>query len=170
MPSESMSIELPKNFDAECRVVDYIVSKEIGDVDLYKLKISRLTVGIARVSSLNSLVKSIIEVTPTTKYSYYDQFRYVVNDEYKDAQIKGTSITLNDLVYNPSPTEHRLFVKRGVCRYVDSRSAKIYYRYLNGIEEQKPNHESWNFDDTQYLNGLCMYLGPCFTLDTTDQI
>lgn len=170
MSSEFVSIELPKNFDAECRVVDYIVSKEIGDVDLYKLKISRLTVGIARVSSLNSLVKSIIEVTPTTKYSYYDQFRYVVNDEYKNAQIKGTSITLNDLVYNPSPTEHRLFVKRGVCRYVDSRSAKIYYRSLNGIEEQKPNHESWNFDDTQYLNGLCMYLGPCFTLDTTDQI
>ena len=168
MPSESMSIELPTNFDAECRLVDHIVSKEIGDVDLYKLKISRLTVNIARDSSLSSLAKSIIETTPTTKYAYYDYFSYVVNEDYKDARIKGTSITLNDLVYNPSPTEHRLFVKRGLCRYVDEQHAKIYYRYLNGIEEQEKNHKSWNFEATQYLNGLCMYVGPCFTLETLD--
>lgn len=165
-----MSIKLPARFDAECHSEDTILEKNIGDVDLYKLKISRLTVNIARTSSLKSLAKSIIEVTPTAKYASYNYFKYVVNEEYKGAQIKGTSITLNDLVYNPSPTEHRLFVKRGLCRYVDSLQAKIYYRYLNGIEEQKPNHESWNFDDTKYLNGLCMYLGPCFTLDTSDQI
>jgi hypothetical protein len=79
--------------------------------------------------------------------------------DYKLARIRGSSITLNDLVYEPNKEGHRLFVRNNLYKYDPSLRSKIYYRFLN----EGSWHSSWNYNDTKYLNNLFLYTGPCYT-------
>jgi hypothetical protein len=81
--------------------------------------------------------------------------------DYKLARIRGSSITLNDLVYEPNKEGHRLFMRNNLHVYDSKYRGKLYYRFLNGGNDK--SHSSWNYNDTKYLNNLFLYTGPCYT-------
>jgi hypothetical protein len=55
-----------------------------------------------------------VHVEKTKYYSQISNGVYSVKDKYKKAQLQLTSMTLNDLVYEPNKDSHRLFVKNGL--------------------------------------------------------
>jgi hypothetical protein len=84
--------------------------------------------------------------------------------------LRGSSILINDLIYEPNPDGHRLFMKNNLCVYNPLYRGKIYYRYLQTIqngsgESDNTYHESWEYNKTKYLNNLFIFTGPCFTSD-----
>jgi hypothetical protein len=99
----------------------------------------------------------IVYVQPTT--DYYDTKPYNVKQNYVSQCIKGTSLTLNDLVYINNPNGHRLFVRNGCATYNGEVRNKIYYRIL----QDEGIHESWKYENTKHLNNLYLYDGPSFT-------
>ena len=78
-------------------------------------------------------------------------------DDYKPSCIRGSSITLNDLVYEPNLEGHRLFIKNNCFTYNNTYRSKIYYRDLSTDKAH-----SWTLDK-QYLNNIYMFTGPCYT-------
>lgn len=91
--------------------------------------------------------------------------KYTISDPYKSTQIRGTSLTLNDLEYVPNVDGHRLFVRNGCCSYDPDYRGQLYYRAWN---EGTPD-TSWIYDaggyDNKNLNKIFFYTGPCFTSD-----
>ena len=110
----------------------------------------------------------VVHVEKTKYYSQISNGVYSVKDKYKKAQLQLTSMTLNDLVYEPNKDSHRLFVKNGLYQYNITNRPKIYYRYRG--EEFKDDDnivpdkvlESWDYTGKADINCLCLYTGPCF--------
>lgn len=114
----------------------------------------------------------VISVAKTKKYSKIEGSKYLVNEpidyvdettkEKRNVRIKGTSLTLNDLYYDPESTNHWLFIKDlgELCRHIDSDLRDIiYYRSLT-------DKNSWKaIDEYQHKNHLYLFTGPCFTED-----
>ena len=117
----------------------------------------------------------VISVTKTKKYSKIESKTYFVNDPGKDCittsekeqrniRIKGTSLTLNDLYYDPDSPNHWLFIKDlgDLCRHnKDTIRNIIYYRSLS-------DKNSWKATDDEYQhkNHLYLFTGPCFTVNS----
>lgn len=116
----------------------------------------------------------VISVTKTKKYSKIEKKTYFVNEPGKDyitsdknieqrnIRIKGTSLTLNDLYYDPDSPNHWLFIKDlgDLCRHnKDTIRNIIYYRSLS-------DKNSWKATDDEYQhkNHLYLFTGPCFTV------
>lgn len=139
------------------------VSTETPSTELYYLQIKDITIKITQVSSLEKDPLSFIPTTRTENYWALKDHKYIINDDYKKARLLGSSITLNDLIYEPNPNGHRLFIRDGLCSYDNYLRGKLYYRLGNFKEAA----ESWDIkrdSSRKYQNVLFFYTGPCFTL------
>ena len=111
---------------------------------------------------------SIVNITPTTNYFNFNKNTYAINDSYASTTIRGTNVTINDLVYEPNPDGHRLYMRHNCFTYQNSPRAQLYYRTLTA--DTKPTHgvglinDSWKGDYSQY-NRLYINTGPCFIPD-----
>ena len=107
----------------------------------------------------------VIHVPRTVDYSTYSSGKYSVNSKYTNVTLKGTSITINDLIYEPNVEGHRLFLRNGLYNSNQTVRNKIYYRDVN-IPEGKTYPEkvqdSWLYEGNEYKNGLYLFTGPCF--------
>ena len=95
-----------------------------------------------------------------------------IDTDTEPVHIKGTSLTLNDLAYDPTK-EHRLCVKNNVAKYVDHFRPQLFYgdtsieRIDKGGSGKKyweswgDNNNSWDMDNVT-KNRLCLFTGPCF--------
>lgn len=126
---------------------------------LFDFKIKKINFTVTQTSKLETSEESFIKTTRTSKYATTDSHKYTVMTDYKLARIRGSSITLNDLVYEPNKEGHRLFMRNNLYKYDPSLRSKIYYRFLN----EGKWHSSWKYNDTKYLNNLFLYTGPCYT-------
>ena len=132
-------------------------------IELYELTLDDLQYVITRSTKLADSPDAIMKSHITNKYSETVDHVYTVMDDYKNARIKGTSITINDLIYEPTLDGHRLFMKNNLCKYDSTYRGKLYYRFLNGGDDS--GHDSWRYNKTKNLNCLFLYTGPCFTTD-----
>ena len=130
-----------------------------------------------------------IEVNQTTDYAYFDSLKltstdtnaslgnyvYTIKNSYKNTVIPFTSITLNDLVYEGSSTDHRLFMKDNCYKAYavdDSVSnmggkarLQIYYRPLDHNKTSNNGHyvnDQWDYDKYKNYNVLHLHLGPSY--------
>ena len=109
-------------------------------IELYKINIEKISFNITEYKSISILKdSSIIHTAPTNNYfSIADRLGFYIKTPYKAARLRGSSITLNDLSYEPNKNGHRLFIKNG--RWQNLHSNRLFYRYLNNYE----THDSWN--------------------------
>lgn len=137
----------------------------IGDDYIFTLRntstntdYSNFSVSIDNFKLRKKDINQIIPTNITLKYSNFIDYKYVVIDDYKNACIADTSITLNDLVYEPNIDGHRLFMKNGLFKYDVNLRGKIYYRQLP---------LGWNdrWDVSKYKNNIFMATGPSFIKD-----
>ncbi len=154
----------------------YGYNKEIGK--LIQLDVSNYTIdedGNLLVNTPNIIPEDVfINCNKTLEYSDIKEVKYTKNEvevieergyavkeSYKKARIIGTSITLNDLVYEPNKEGHRLFIKSGIHYYDSYLRNKIYYK-----KEPFVSNDTYLWDkDNKYLNCLYLAYGPCFTAD-----
>jgi hypothetical protein len=81
---------------------------------------------------------------------YYSESnsRYTINELYKNSVLVGTSLTLNDLVYDPKPTGHRLYVRSNCCKYNNAPRSRIFYRTTSYDMNRYGNfNSSWCYYD-----------------------
>ena len=114
---------------------------------------------ITQTSKLEIIPESFISTVVTRKYSQTKDHIYSVLPEYQNARFRGSSLTINDLVYSDSLDGHRLFIRNNPAIYDPYLRGKLYYRFLN----EGNYHSSWHYGDTKYLNNLFLYTGPCYT-------
>jgi hypothetical protein len=81
--------------------------------------------------TLESGNSQVIHVQRTVDYSTYSSGVYSVNSKYTNVTLKGTSITINDLIYEPNVEGHRLFLRNGLYNSNQTIRNKIYYRDVN---------------------------------------
>jgi hypothetical protein len=85
---------------------------------------------------------SIKYVSRNDDYSKNSGTDYIITDKYindndpngyKSVALQGTSITLNDLLYEPNKEGHRLFFRNNKCLFYNSEEnrGKVYYRTLD---------------------------------------
>ena len=132
---------------------------------LVKFDIKKVNFTVTKTSKLETDPNTFISTTRTTGYWEKINHKYTVKEKYKNAQIKGTSITLNDLIYEPNQDGHRLFMRNNLWNYDSNLRGKLYYRLLD-IEEGR---KSWYYNTGKYLNNIFLFTGPCFTPDTLNK-
>lgn len=143
---------------------------------LYYFKIKQINYKLTRINKLEVDPNDIIINNKTTDYSSFKNQFYAVNPKYNQTRLRGTSITLNDLVYEPSISGHRLFMRNNCAMYNTDYRCKLYYRYLNNQTwtETKTGDldynidPSWKYSDTKNLNTLFIMNGPSFTENNLD--
>lgn len=124
-----------------------------GSLELYCISLTSIDCIIQRRIKISNSVTSVIPVERTDDYFEYSNNKYqVLSNKYPDVVLCGSSITLNDLIYESNINNHRLFLKSTEYKPND-KLGKIYYR----ASEDK------TISDTRYLNSLSLYTGPCFT-------
>ena len=99
-----------------------------------------------------------INSNKTSKYSDIIEHKYKVKLQYDSARFRGTSVTINDLVYEPNIDGHRLYMNNNLYIYDDYLENKIAYRSYDWWPPQ-------GCEGYQNTNDLFMATGPCFTLD-----
>jgi hypothetical protein len=132
-------------------------------VYLYKVTINKLDYTIDKKVSYTKVAENVIKSQKTTSYSSFNKSgEYVVDTKFNNARIRGTSLTINDLVYTGSANSHRLFV-RGNCYDNDGSTYRniIYYRDL---DREALNKKDWGITH-EHKNHLYLQTGPCFTSD-----
>lgn len=130
-------------------------------IGLIELKLSSINFTITQTSNLETLEESFVKTAITTEYTETVNNRYKVISKYNRARLRGSSITLNDLIYEPSQQGHRLFIKNNLCQYNNAYRGKLYYRSLDVNKDRG----TWVYDNTKNINTLYLYTGPCFTTD-----
>ena len=135
---------------------DYTNNYIIG---LIEIELMEIDFTITQTSKLEIIPESFISTVVTRKYSQTKNHIYSVLPEYQNARFRGSSLTINDLVYSDSLDGHRLFIRNNPAIYDPYLRNKLYYRFLN----EGNYHSSWHYGDTKYLNNLFLYTGPCYT-------
>ena len=127
-------------------------------------------VTIQGATSIQYPKNTVIPVSQTQGYYKEQNGRYIIDDLYKSSKLVGTSLTLNDLVYDPKPTGHRLYVRSNCCKYNNAPRSRVFYRTTSYDMNRYGNfNSSWCYYDlgdhvgTQYLNNMYLLTGPCFT-------
>lgn len=133
-----------------------------GNLCVYGIKIHHMTIGVEKVSSLELSPNDVVHVNRTKKYSEIKDHKYIILDNYKQAVIKGTSLTLNDLRYFPNVDGHRLYVKDDCTQYDPDPRSVIYYREMNDTDNHAAAVKSWVYDNFKNKNCLYLLTGPCF--------
>ena len=130
-------------------------------VELYMLDIDFFNRTFDRKVSIKNATNAVVDTRVTRDYGKIAGHKYSVLNMYKNARLRGTSLTLNDLTYEDSIEGHRLYVKNDLCEYVTSQSENyrniMYYRSLSDINDATVDRSNYN--------RTCMLTGPCFTLD-----
>jgi hypothetical protein len=157
--NESVLVYDMSNFSVEVEMENLTEAKHI---ELYELTIDNMNIDIIRNAKLSEYQEAVIATSPTLNYSSNNMGSpYKVDNTFNDSRLRGTSITINDLTYEPNTEGHRLFMKNNLCKYDSAYRGKLYYRDWNNGNV----HESWICADTEHLNCLFLYTGPCFTTD-----
>lgn len=130
-----------------------------GDVELWRVDLQNIIYTLTQRSKIAYMKDNILHITPTKKYASITGHKYVVDDSYRKARLIGSSITLNDLAYEPNKEGHRLFMKKGITTHDPIYRGRLYYRkhQSSGVSD------SWKWDTTKNLNTLFIYTGPCYT-------
>lgn len=122
----------------------------IGGV-LYDIELKRVTIRLRKIQDLTEHTNSIVNCVKTNNYANLLGNKYSVKQEYSGAQLRGTSLTLNDLYYDPSNLQHRLFVREGLVSNDTTLPNKLCFRKDTGT-----------LDDLD-MNSISLQTGPCFT-------
>lgn len=134
-----------------------------GGVVIFKVEITGILMNIVQESDLKYINTSICSVTKTKEYSATINHKYQIKSAYENSAFRGTSITINDLVYEPNKDEHRLFLKSTSYTHDDKPKGKLYYRTYNhaygGPSQVGPEYHY----DTWPKNRIFLYTGPCYT-------
>ena len=106
---------------------------------------------------------SIINIASPSKnyYTMPDLFNSKYTIDYKNSVFIGTSITINDLLYEPNQNGHRLYANPKYVSYSYEPRAKLYFRTLTPDSGSKIS-TTW-LGDTDYYNSIHINTGPCFT-------
>jgi hypothetical protein len=124
--SASTQIQL-KNGDTLAYNPCYKIIDRIYSLVLVKIK----NIQLRYTTAWNYGKESIINIAnPITDYyntpSILNDYKYSVY--YDDKVLIGTSITLNDLYYEPNINGHRLFANPKYTKYRTYPRGKVYYR------------------------------------------
>ena len=107
--------------------------------------------------SYTKVAENVIKSKKTTNYSSFNKSgKYSVNTNFDNTRIRGTSLTINDLVYTGSANSHRLFVRGNCFKNGFPERNIIYYRDLD--------RSDWGTSN-EHKNHLYLQAGPCFTSD-----
>ena len=115
------------------------------------------------------VTSSIVHVNRTTNYGKITNSQYSVSSDYPNTTFKGTSITINDLVYEPNIEGHRLFLRNDL--YVSNQTIrnKIYYREIGTSDTDNPPDnipnevlDTWIYEGNEHKNCIYLFTGPCF--------
>lgn len=138
---------------------------------LLKITLKKINFTILESSDIQLPDQSFVPMQRTTNFSERQGNKYVILSNYKNACLRGSSLTLNDLEYEPNQEGHRLFIRNTCTHYYNPNyRGKLYYRYLNNSSGSSgsgasKHHDSWTYSTTKYKNNIFMYTGPCFTKD-----
>ena len=144
------------------------ITQPSGTYVLAQVVPEHISIKVTRSKKTESFTESIITFIPTTNYYESKYSRYQVLSIYSNTVLCGTNITINDLVYEPNPDGHRLYMRPNCSTYQNTPRAQLYYRTLTA--DVKPTHgvglinDSWKGDYIQY-NRLYINTGPCFIPD-----
>ena len=145
------SINISANYNT------FILPQSIG---LYYIDLTNINYTITKTSKIVNEEKNIITNRQTEQYSYFPGEGYEVDSKYKNARFRGTSITINDLEYDPKISGHRLYIKNGSWQYKDVYRGRIFYRSMDKFKDGN----QWHLEFEHY-NTLYLMFGPCFTID-----
>ena len=155
-----------------------------GSGCLYQLDVSNYTIATTgkltarseyRRDVLNKVPNTIVPVkSVTTNYSEFDKYgTYSIKSTYSNNTynpcFRGTSIVINDLMYDTRFDNHRLFIKNNVAQYksYDQERPKLWYGPLDTPQSKSGDGWStyWNYtwNDNLDKNLIYLYSGPCFT-------
>jgi hypothetical protein len=150
--SDVQSSQATENSDVDISIEEFTDKTNSYVMALYKITLETVSYHVERHSYIHHMLDRVINVpiTPTATYSRWDNNVYIVNKDYLDRCLVNTSITLNDLEYDPSLDGHRLYVNSARYKYCDEPKNRIYYR-KNNDGDTKPD-----------VNCLYVYTGPCF--------
>lgn len=170
LEEQQQTISPGNNGDYKMRIVNTSgqISTEVPSTELYYLQIKKITINITQVSSLEKDPLSFIPTNRTENYWTLKDHKYIINNDYKNARLRGSSITLNDLIYEPNSNGHRLFIREGLYSYDNYLRGKLYYRLGNFKEAGDAAWDIKRDSSRKYQNVLFFYTGPCFTLDNLD--
>jgi hypothetical protein len=101
---------------------------------LFEIKLKKINFTITKTSKLENTPEYFVQTTVTRDYWKKEGNAYKIIDTYKDSRLRGSSITINDLVYEASVDKHRLFIRNNPATYDQHLRGKIYYRYLQTIK------------------------------------
>lgn len=139
-------------------------------LELYHFTIKKIKYNIIKTESFEKNPDNIILTNQTKNYGQITDHKYEVLSIYQNAQLRGTSLTLNDLYYEPNIDSHRLYIRNGIYRYDAFLRNKLYYRTMIDDEtsdncNSKEDYEKLGitYEQTKNLNTLFLYTGPCFT-------
>lgn len=146
---------------------------------LYQLDVSNYSIDADGVLTARTAKKEEMSKTPSTvvassiTYEYASKNSnthiYELKSTYNNTRIRGTSLTLNDLLYVPSKDGHRLFVKNNIAEYDGHLRNILWYGPLNKPQSNsgKDWSTTWNntWNDKLDCNRLYLYTGPSFIPD-----
>lgn len=133
-----------------------------GSIILSEIKIKDLIGDFMYESAYDSSKFPLFECEKTPNREYItrgdDGLEYKIDDSYvkqdQNIALVGTSITLNDLIYEPSISGHRLYVRKSKSwLQCFNTPGDVYYRR----SDQPDSHSG-----TENLNKLSFYTGPSF--------
>lgn len=135
----------------------------------YNKKLIQLDVSNYTIDESGKLIMNIsqelenninyVDQTSNSVYSYKNETVYEIKDAYKNSCLCGTSIVLNDLLYDPY-SEHNLYIKED--RFTKSNYAIFYRKAYSGTDNYIPDFDNdWLYSIDK--NVLRLYTGPCFT-------
>lgn len=132
--------------------INWVVLVEISDIEIKS----------THLLDYDNSEKSIINFYKSKEYSSFVNNKYEVYNNYKNSVFIGTSITINDLLYEPNQNGHRLYVNPKYVKYsYDEPRAKLYFRTLT--PDAGSNRSTTWLGDTDYHNSIHINTGPCFT-------
>ena len=159
------SYEKPEKYDGEYAIgLIKIIPKSIT-LDIIQTKAlknnSEAFVAVPRTNKYSTVISTPTEKNDNSEIPSFNVNSYVL--DYENSALAGSSITINDLQYEPNEDGHRLFMRNGLFTFDSNLSFKLYYRILD--EEEANNTDDWRYGETHYLNNLFFFTGPCFIKD-----
>lgn len=136
-----------------------LTASQMDDIEVWQVDLKSITYTLEQLAFFEYIKDPIVHTTPTKKYASITGHKYVVDASYRKARLIGSSITLNDLAYEPNREGHRLFMKKGITSHDPIYRGRLYYRkfHSSGVGS------SWIWNNTKNLNNLYIYTGPCYT-------
>ena len=136
-----------------------LAASEVGDIEIWQVDLNSIKYTLEQLAFFDYIKDPIVHTIPTKKYASITGHKYEVDNKYSKTRLIGSSITINDLAYEPNKDGHRLFMKKGITTHDPIYRGRLYYRkyHSSGVSD------SWKWDTTKNLNTLFIYTGPCYT-------